>query len=172
MYRAIFLDRDGVINKSVVIRGKPYPPSSIDEVEIHETVVETLIELKSKGYMLIVVTNQPDVARGTAKKEVVEEINNYLMSSLPIDEIFTCYHDSNHDCNCRKPKPGSLVDASIKYKIDLQKSYMVGDRWRDIDAGISAGCKTVFVDYDYDEKKPSSYDFKISKLSELINIVK
>ena len=147
MRRAVFLDRDGVINRAIVNDGKPYPPANLNELEILPGVRDSLEKLHAANYLLIVVTNQPDVVRGTTKMEDVESINAYLSSELPIDEFRTCYHDSDDGCDCRKPLPGSLLEAAKKYEIDLSQSFMVGDRWRDIDAGRSAGCKTFFINY-------------------------
>jgi D-sedoheptulose 7-phosphate isomerase len=152
---AVFLDRDGVINRAVVRDGKPFPPSSLEELELQPGVASALLDLKAHGFDLFVITNQPDVARGTQTREVVEAINHALASSLPIDGIFVCYHDDADHCTCRKPRPGLLFEAQRKHNIDLSRSYMVGDRWRDIDAGHGAGCKTVFIDYGYQERAPA-----------------
>ncbi|RQH08351.1 D-glycero-alpha-D-manno-heptose-1,7-bisphosphate 7-phosphatase [Paraburkholderia dinghuensis] len=171
MRRAIFLDRDGVINRSVVRDGKPYPPSSVAEVVILPGVAEALAALHDAGYLLIVVTNQPDVARGTTSKAAVEAINHHLNAHLTLDEFRTCYHDSTDGCDCRKPQPGSLLSAASQYSIDLSRSYMVGDRWRDIEAGTRAGCKTIFIDYGYDEKRPEAPDFIVTSLLEASKII-
>ena len=171
MRRAVFLDRDGVINRAIVHSGKPYPPANLSEVEILPGVREALESLHDAGYMLIVVTNQPDVARGKIAIDVVEEINHYLIGCLPIDEFRTCYHDSGDNCDCRKPMPGALFSAAQRHYINLKDSYMVGDRWRDTEAGMRAGCKTIFIDYGYDEKRPESYTFKVQSLKEASTII-
>jgi D-glycero-D-manno-heptose 1,7-bisphosphate phosphatase len=171
MRRAVFLDRDGVINRAMVRNGKPYPPANITEVEIFPGVAEALGALHDAGFMLIVVTNQPDVARGTTPMAVVEEINHYLDNCLPIDEFRTCYHDGDDGCDCRKPLPGALLAAATEYGIDLSESYMVGDRWRDTEAGVRAGCKTIFIDYGYDEKRPESATFSVKSLKEASTII-
>jgi D-glycero-D-manno-heptose 1,7-bisphosphate phosphatase len=171
MKRAVFLDRDGVINRAIVRDGKPYPPASLVELEILPGVHETLQQLHDANYLLVVVTNQPDVARGTAKREDVEEMNAFLSSQLPIDGFKTCYHDSGDKCGCRKPLPGSLLEAAQEHNIDLSKSFMVGDRWRDIEAGASAGCKTFFINYRYAEQKPDAPDFIVSSLLEAKKII-
>lgn len=149
--RAVFLDRDGVINRSIVREGKPYPPQTMDELEILPGVPEALLRLRDAGYLLIVVTNQPDVARGTQLQGAVEAMHEALKAVLTLDKIFSCYHDNEEACHCRKPAPGMLLDAAAEYDIDLPTSYMVGDRWRDIEAGERAGCTTIFIDYHYDE---------------------
>ena len=171
MRRAVFLDRDGVINRAVVRDGKPYPPANLAEMEILPGVSEALASLHEAGFMLIVVTNQPDVARGATPMAVVEEINNYLASYLPIDEFRTCYHDSGDGCDCRKPLPGSLFAAAKQHDINLPQSYMVGDRWRDIEAGQGVGCRTVFIDYCYAEKQPESVNYRVRSLSEAAQII-
>jgi D-glycero-D-manno-heptose 1,7-bisphosphate phosphatase len=169
--RAVFLDRDGVINRAVVHHGKPYPPASLVELEILPGVHEALQKLHDANYLLVVVTNQPDVARGTSKREDVELMNAFLSSQLPIDDFKTCYHDSADECNCRKPLPGALLEAAQEHDIDLSKSFMVGDRWRDVEAGASAGCKTFFINYRYAEQKPDAPDFIVSSLLEAKKII-
>jgi D-sedoheptulose 7-phosphate isomerase len=152
---AVFLDRDGVLNRAVVRDGKPFPPSSLEELELLPEVASSLLDLKAHGFDLFVITNQPDVARGTQTRDAVEGIHQALASSLPIDGIFVCYHDDADHCACRKPQPGLLLQAQRKHNIDLSRSFVVGDRWRDIDAGHSAGCRTVLIDYGYRERKPA-----------------
>ena len=149
--RAIFLDRDGILNNSIVRNGKPYPPSSISEIELPHGITDALIQFKNYDFLLIVVTNQPDVANGTTSLEKVDAINNYLRSKLPLDDILVCFHDDADGCSCRKPNPGLILDAVAKYNIDVNTSYMIGDRWKDIEAGRKAGCTTLWVDYGYAE---------------------
>lgn len=150
---AVFLDRDGVLNRAVVRHGKPLPPASLDQLEILPETASALHDLKSHGFDLYVITNQPDVARGASTREAIEAIHRQLASALPIDAIFVCYHDDKDDCDCRKPRPGLILEAQRKHNIDLGRSFFVGDRWRDIDAGHAAGCKTILIDYGYDERK-------------------
>lgn len=171
MRSAVFLDRDGVINRATVYDGRPYPPSSLKDLEVLPGVAEGLNILHNAGFLLIVVTNQPDVARGTTPRAVVEEINDYLASHLPIDEFRTCFHDSEDGCACRKPLPGALFVAAEEHGIDLRKSYMVGDRWRDTEAGQRAGCKTIFIDYGYAEKQPESVTHRVKSLLEATQII-
>ena len=166
MKRAVFLDRDGVLNRAIVRDGKPYPPAHVSELEILPGVEEALAALRAAGFLLIVVTNQPDVARGATTREAVEEINAALGAALPIDEFRTCFHDSGCGCECRKPKPGALLAAAALHDIDLSESYMVGDRWRDTEAGQRAGCKTIFIDYRYQEKQPEYVDHRVKSLLE------
>ena len=169
--RAVFLDRDGVINRAVVVNGKPYPPENLQAMEILPGVPAALTALSAAGFLLIVITNQPDVARGTTLKATVDEINQYLTASLPIDECRTCFHDDSAACDCRKPLPGALLAAAKMHDIDLEKSFMIGDRWRDIEAGERAGCRTIFIDYGYDEKQPLSMNFCVKTLEEASKII-
>jgi len=165
--RCVFLDRDGVLNRAILKDKKPYPPASLQELEIVPGALEALSSLKEAGFLLIGVTNQPDVARGTQRREAVEAINARLLAELPLDEILVCYHDDSDGCECRKPCPGLLLQGSAIYRIDLPSSFMVGDRWKDVDAGRRAGCKTVFIDYGYNERESdSSPDRKVSSLTE------
>ncbi len=171
MRRAVFLDRDGVINRALLRGGKPYPPRSLLELEVLPGVAQSLVALREAGFLLIVVTNQPDVARGTSSREAVEEINGYLAARLAIDEFRTCFHDKDDDCECRKPRPGALLLAARLHDIDLGESYMVGDRWRDTEAGYRAGCRTIFIDHGYDERQPDSLDYRAGSLAEATQII-
>jgi D-glycero-D-manno-heptose 1,7-bisphosphate phosphatase len=157
--RAVFLDRDGVINRALERDSKPYPPRSLAEFEILPEVPAACARLKAAGFLLVVATNQPDVGRGTLPKEIVEAIHAEMCRRLPIDRVEVCYHPGQgaSDCDCRKPKPGMLLRAAKELGIDLARSWMVGDRWRDIDCGQAAGCRTIFIDRGYAEeiwKKP------------------
>lgn len=169
--RAVFLDRDGVLNEAVVRDGKPYPPASMAEFKLIPGVIEAVNSLHRQQWLTIVVTNQPDVARGIALKSEVQEMNDYLCSLLPLDEVKTCFHDSDDNCQCRKPKPGFLLDCAIKYGLNLGECFMVGDRWRDIESGQRAGCKTIFIDYGYAEKQPENADYTVSSLMEAARII-
>lgn len=145
MRRAVFLDRDGVINRALARDDRPSAPASLAEIDLLPGVPSALRELRQAGYLLIVVTNQPDVARGRASREAVEAIHAWLRSSLPLDDIRACYHDDGDRCACRKPAPGMLYAAAVERDIRLADSYIVGDRWRDIAAGRRAGCTTLLV---------------------------
>jgi D-sedoheptulose 7-phosphate isomerase len=153
---AVFLDRDGVLNETVIKKGKPYPPASAKQIKIPKGTAAALTKLKQADFLLLVVTNQPDVARGKQRKEVVEQMADRLRAELPLDEVLTCYHDDNDNCDCRKPRPGLILDAAKRYQLDLHGSYIIGDRWRDIDAGANAGCKTIWIDHGYAERPPQS----------------
>ncbi len=167
--KAVFLDRDGVLNRAIVKNGKPYPPGSLEELQIPDDVPHALQALKEAGFLLIGVTNQPDVARGVQRREVVESINASLLAALPLEDILVCYHDDGDHCSCRKPQPGLLQRAAARYGIDLVSSYMVGDRWKDVEAGKRAGCTTVLIDYQYDDEKESPHpDYSVHALVEAV----
>jgi D-sedoheptulose 7-phosphate isomerase len=151
---AVFLDRDGVINRAFVRDGKPYSPPTTEDLDVLPGVPEALRDLRSHGYKLLVVTNQPDVGRGKQSRESLEAMHQDLRARLSLDDILVCTHTDADDCDCRKPLPGMLLEAAKKHNIDLAASYMVGDRWKDIDAGYNAGCKTILVDYGYSERSP------------------
>jgi D-glycero-D-manno-heptose 1,7-bisphosphate phosphatase len=153
MRRAIFLDRDGVLNQVIVEGGLARSPESIDDLKVYPDVPECLRQLKAAGFALIMATNQPNVARGLQTRAVVDAMNQCLAAELSLDEVRVCYHDDGDHCACRKPQAG-LLTAAPHY--DLAHSYMVGDRWRDVDAGRAAGCSTIWIDRGYAERRPSA----------------
>lgn len=154
--RAVFLDRDGVLNQAIVHGDKPVAPRTLEEFVIPPDRAACLHHLKRCGFALIVVTNQPDVARGRQSIAVIEEMHRKLQAALPVDDILACFHDETDHCPCRKPRPGLLLEAGRKYDLDLSHSFLIGDRWNDVDAGNAAGCETVFIDYHYRERVPST----------------
>jgi D-glycero-D-manno-heptose 1,7-bisphosphate phosphatase len=171
MRAAVFLDRDGVINRAFTRDGTPHPPAGLAELELLPDVAGALQELKMHGYWLVVVTNQPDVARGTSSRELVEAMHAHLKLELGLDAVLTCFHDDADRCDCRKPSPGLLLRAAQELGIDLESSFMVGDRWRDVEAGRRAGCRTFFIDRGYAEKPPESCDYRVASLAEASRII-
>lgn len=169
--KAVFLDRDGVINRSSVIDGKPYPPRSLAEFMILDGVREACHDLKSRGFSLVVATNQPDVGRGALEQELVEAMHAEMCRELPIDHVEVCYDSGHSPSAFRKPAPGMLLAAARKLDIDLPRSYMVGDRWKDIDCGAAAGCKTIFIDHSYAEQLHALPDFRVATLLEAAKII-
>ena len=163
---AVFLDRDGVLNRPEIRDGRPYPPRSVEEFALLPAASPACDVLRSAGYALIVVTNQPDIARGTQRAEDVDAIHAALRRSVDVAGIYVCPHDDADDCACRKPRPGLLLAAAEDHGIDLASSFIVGDRWRDIEAGRRAGCRTVFVDWGYEERRPDRPDRVVADLLE------
>jgi D-glycero-D-manno-heptose 1,7-bisphosphate phosphatase len=168
--RAVFLDRDGVINEAVVRNGQPYPPSNLGELKILPGVAEACRLLKKEGFHLVVVTNQPDVARGTLEKKVVEAIHRQISEALPIDRIEVCY-ECDDSSEYRKPNPGMLKRAATELDVDLAQSFMVGDRWRDVDCGHAAGCGTIFIDRGYSEPLKKTPHHRAKNLLEAAQII-
>jgi D-glycero-D-manno-heptose 1,7-bisphosphate phosphatase len=163
---AVFLDRDGVLNRPIIRDGRPYPPATLEEFSVLPEVPGACDRLRRAGFVLLVVTNQPDIARGVQDRAVVDEIHRQLLCTLPIDRVYVCPHDDVDGCDCRKPGPGMLLEAARDLGLNLANSFMVGDRWRDVEAGRRAGCRTVFVDRGYSEQTPTDPDAAVSDLGE------
>ena len=170
--RAVFLDRDGVLNRPVIRDGLPFPPGTAEEFELYPDAARGCAQLKEAGFVLIVVTNQPDVGRGTQVREAVEAIHARLRAAVPaLDGIEVCYHaGSKHGdpCDCRKPKPGMLLRAAANHRVDLKKSFLIGDRWRDVDCAHAAGCRAVFIDHGYLEPLRGKPDFVVKTFGEAV----
>jgi D-glycero-D-manno-heptose 1,7-bisphosphate phosphatase len=164
--RAVFLDRDGVLNEALVRDGMPFSPMSVDEVVVPPDVPSALSRLRENGFRLIMVTNQPNIARKTQSRESVEEINRFLAEQLKLDAVEMCEHDDKDACDCRKPKAGMLLRAAARDQVALAESFMVGDRGRDIEAGRRAGCRTIMIGNGYGEHIKSNPDAAVSSLSE------
>ena len=167
--RAVFLDRDGVVNQAIIRDGKPFPPENVSELVINPDAMIGLPILKRHGFLLLVVTNQPDVGRGRTSMNAVREIHDAIRSELPIDDFFVCCHDDRDGCDCRKPMPGLLVRAAQQYEIQMDASFLIGDRWRDIDAGYRAGVQTALIDFGYQERRPDHEpDIRVTSLLEAV----
>jgi D-glycero-D-manno-heptose 1,7-bisphosphate phosphatase len=174
LHRAVFLDRDGVLNRPVVREGKPFPPGTLEEFEIYPEAIEACRRLKEAGLLLVVATNQPDVGRGTQRMEVVEAMHERLRAALPVDRIEVCYEAGGPGAapsEMRKPRPGMLRRAARELGIDLGQSFLVGDRWRDIDCGHAAGCVTLFIDRGYAEALEQPPHFRVGNVAEAANII-
>ncbi len=165
---AVFLDRDGVLNEAQVVNGTPRPPAALSDLRVIPSAAGACRDLRAAGYALVVVTNQPDVARGTQTMAGVEALNDAVAAEIPIDEFVICPHDDVDGCTCRKPLPGMLFEAAGRLELELEHSFMVGDRWRDIEAGRRAGCTTVFVDRGYTERKPEDPDLVVKELRDAV----
>ncbi len=166
MKRAVFLDRDGVLNEVILRDGQPHSPIHLAEFRIVFGAKDALTALRRAGYLLIVATNQPDVARQIQSQCIVEIMHERLMAHLPLDDIQVCYHDDHHQCDCRKPRPGLLLRAAQQWGISLSESYMIGDRSKDLEAGRRAGCKTVLLRYPYNESHAVAADYRAASLLE------
>ena len=171
MNRAVFLDRDGVINAVFVRESTPHPPLSLEEFRFLPGVAQACQALRAAGFVLIVVTNQPDVARGTQTRQCVETLNDRVRSELPVEEVLTCYHDNNDNCDCRKPKPGLLLQAAVHWHLNLDESFMIGDRWSDVEAGHACGCSTILIERSYSSSERCQADWVVSDLTTAAAII-
>jgi D-glycero-D-manno-heptose 1,7-bisphosphate phosphatase len=173
--RAVFLDRDGVLNRPIVRDGLPFPPARVEELELYPDVVEGCAHLKRAGFLLVVVTNQPDVGRGTGSCEIVEAMHAHLRAAIPsLDAIEVCFHagaDHGEPCECRKPRPGMLLRAAAAHAIDLKQSFLIGDRWRDVDCAHAAGCRAIFIDHGYRENLREKPELTVANFSEAVGAI-
>jgi D-glycero-D-manno-heptose 1,7-bisphosphate phosphatase len=171
MVKAVFLDRDGVINANLERNGKPVAPTSLAEFRVFPGAADAVQRLKNAGFLIVVVTNQPDVRAGLTPKATMEAMHDEIRRQMPIDDFFICFHVDADNCACRKPKPGLILEATEKYGIDLASSYIVGDRWRDVLAGQAAGCRTIFVDYGFVQDQPATADLTVKSLAEAAEFI-
>jgi D-glycero-D-manno-heptose 1,7-bisphosphate phosphatase len=169
--KAVFFDRDGVINGTVFRKGAQRAPQDMSEFAYLDGVASTLAALRDRGYLLLVCTNQPDVARGWQTRDQVLEFHARIERELPVSGIYACFHDDAHDCECRKPKPGLIHQAGRHFNVDYAQSFMIGDRWTDIEAGRAAGCRTVYLRHAHDSEDAHAPDFEIRSIAELLAII-
>jgi D-glycero-D-manno-heptose 1,7-bisphosphate phosphatase len=171
--KAIFLDRDGVINEVLFRENnniKPIAPWKIEEFKLIQNIKKPLINIRKMGFYLFIVTNQPDISKGILKHSTVKKMNDIILNELPIDEIMVCHHIDSDDCTCRKPKPGMIETLSQKWKINLQNSFLIGDNWKDIESGKAAGCQTILIDKLYNKTVKS--DYRVENLTMSVEVVK
>lgn len=170
---AVFLDRDGTLNRQIVRDGKPFPPDTVDQFELFEDVPEGCKALAKAGYVLVVATNQPDVGRGTQSADVVHAMHERLQKLVPeITRVEVCFDPGRGEqSNRRKPEPGMLIDATAALNLDLSRSWMIGDRWRDVDCGKRAGVKTAFIDFGYTEDLREQPDVTVRSFAEAVQAI-
>ncbi|MCP2727783.1 D-glycero-alpha-D-manno-heptose-1,7-bisphosphate 7-phosphatase [Limnofasciculus baicalensis] len=166
---AVFLDRDGVVNKVVFRNGKPASPRSLDEFIWGEGITEAVKRLKAACFYVFVVTNQPDIARKKLDAIILAQISETIRQSLPIDDLLVCPHDDSDRCACRKPKSGMLISLAAQWQIDLNRSFMVGDSWKDMAAGTEAGCQTILIERPYN--RDTVADFQALSVLEATDII-
>jgi D-glycero-D-manno-heptose 1,7-bisphosphate phosphatase len=169
--RAVFLDRDGVLNANLVRDNRPYAPRHISEFRLLPGVEDAVERLKAAGFLAIVITNQPDVADGITSRATVDAFHAELRRRLPLDDIKICFHNSADRCTCRKPLPGMILEAAAEHDIDTSTSYMVGDRWRDVKAGQAAGCHAIFIDYGFKQDEAVKPDAIVKSLREAVSYI-
>ncbi len=164
--RAVFLDRDGVLNEIVLRDNRPASPRVMEEFRFLPGVEQACNALRDGGFFLACVTNQPEIARQTLRPGQLEAMMEKVRTRLGLDDFRVCPHDDGDGCACRKPKPGLILDVAGRFDLELEKSIMVGDRWRDMEAGKLAGCKTVFIRNGFGEKTPPGVDFTCADLTQ------
>ena len=169
--RAVFLDRDGVLNANLIRDNRPYAPRRLAEFRLLPGVEDAVQQIKAAGFLAIVVTNQPDVADGITPRATVDAIHAELCRRVALDDIKICFHNNADRCNCRKPLPGLILEAAAERDIDLATSYLVGDRWRDIKAGQAAGCHAIFVDYGFKQDEAIEPDAIVKSLPEAVSYI-
>ena len=171
MRKAVFLDRDGVLSKAFIKNGKSFAPKSLKDFKLFSGSKNSVKKLQLSGFMVIVVTNQPDVGRKLISKKVLKKMHDKLKKKTKVDAIYTCTHSQNMNCYCRKPKPGMILEAAKKYKINLKNSFMIGDRPSDITAGQKANCRSIFLDKKYFEKNPENQEATFTNLAQAVNYI-
>jgi D-glycero-D-manno-heptose 1,7-bisphosphate phosphatase len=168
---AVFLDRDGVVAVPEFRDGRSFAPKKLADFRLYPEAATSLHRLKHAGFLLAVVTNQPDVGDGLTARSEVEAMHDVMRRALPVDVIKVCFHGHAERCQCRKPSPGMLLEAASELGIDLAKSYMVGDRASDVEAGRRTGCATVFIDLDYAEPAPAAPDYVVHSVAEAADVI-
>lgn len=169
--RAVFFDRDGVLNHTSVINGKPFAPKRFDDFVLVPDLKKQISRLSRLGFKIFVVTNQPDVGMGVTSVAEVEKMHSAIRTAINPDDIYACFHTREDRCKCRKPRPGMLYDAASKHGVNPSKSFLIGDRYSDIKAGISFGCKTILIDKNYNEEVTCQPWRKAANLSSAIDVV-
>ena len=168
---AVFLDRDGVITVPEFRNGRSFAPRRLDDFVFYPDAVSSVQTLKEAGYAIVVVTNQPDVGNGLLDQAIVEEMHRRLEAAMPVDSVKCSYDSQDSASERRKPRPGMLLEAAAELGLDLPASYMVGDRWSDVEAGRAAGCTTIFIDRGYRERRPDRPDLVVRSLAEATDVV-
>ncbi len=170
--KAIFLDRDGVINKATFVNGKHRSPMVPDELEIFKDAKTSISKLRKLGFLIFIVTNQPEISRGNLRSEDSDEINAEICKEIEPDEIVVCPHDDSDGCSCRKPLPGMITGLISRYMLEPTRCYLVGDRLKDIEAGLSAGVKCIQIDRGYPEGLSTAKLSSAKSLSGAVRIIR
>ncbi len=167
--RAVFLDRDGVLTETLVSEGRAYAPVTLEEFRIAEGAPAQVARLRDAGLRRIVVTNQPELARGALDPRALDRMHEILRASMDLDDLFLCGHDPGEGCACHKPGPGLLHAAAARWNLDLRESFLVGDRWRDIGAGAAAGCYTILIERPY--SRCDTADARVRSLADAVDLI-
>ena len=170
--QAVFFDRDGILVEAPVVDGHPKSARTVEDLILIPAAVHLCAELAGAGVLLFMITNQPNISRMKVDPRSVDQQNQIVAKACQLTAVRVCPHDDSSGCHCRKPRPGMITDLAKEYSIDLIRSVVVGDRWRDIEAGTQAGSQTVFVDYGYDERQPTDQTASVRSVEEAATIVK
>jgi len=169
MTRAAFLDRDGVLVREIVLGGQARAPMRLADFHVVPEARDQVARLHAAGLRCVVFTNQPEVARGLLKWDTLDQMHRQLRDATGVDDIQICPHDDTDQCECRKPKPGMLREAAQRADILLAESFVVGDRWRDIDAGHAVGCYAILIDRPY--SACSNPDARVPNLTAAVDLI-
>jgi D-glycero-D-manno-heptose 1,7-bisphosphate phosphatase len=171
--RAVFLDRDGVVNANVVIGGRPVAPRRLEDFRLLPGAAAAIRRLRRAGFFVCIATNQPDIGNRLVNPSAVAAMHARLRRMVRLDALLMCPHRQDEGCSCRKPKPGLLLAAAKRHRLDLARSYMIGDRNSDVLAGVAAGCYTIFIHRGCSESRRYllTADYIARSLSEAAHIV-
>jgi D-glycero-D-manno-heptose 1,7-bisphosphate phosphatase len=145
MKQAVFIERDGVLNAAKVEKQQQVTPLTLEEFRLYEDAAPLLRSLKAAGLLLIVTTNQPGLSRGYQSRRELDRMHERLRKVFPLDDILVCPHDETDRCPCRKPKPGLLTEAAFKWHLNLDRSFVISDKWQDAEAARIAGCTSLLL---------------------------
>lgn len=168
---AVFFDRDGVITVPKSVHGKGFAPRNLTDFKFYEDAIACLKKTRDAGFLNIVVSNQPDIATGLLQSSVLNEMNKTLLKELTLDDVINCQHILENNCDCRKPKPGMIYTAVEKHNLDLSNSWIIGDRDSDIEAGLTAGIRTIFIERHWADENGFKSDFRSESLNEAVDII-
>jgi D-glycero-D-manno-heptose 1,7-bisphosphate phosphatase len=170
--KAVFFDRDGVLNRLVLRDGRHVSPRSVEEFQLYAEAAAAAADLRANGFLVFLVSNQPDVARGALSTADLDRMTAMLRKEVHLDGVAICTHDDRDACRCRKPAPGMIVDLAREWGVDLDRSFIVGDSWRDMEAGRGAGCTTILVARDGTENgtQPAS-DARVRDLDAAVQYI-
>src|SRR5512138_31798 len=149
MKRAVFIERDAILNE---VRSGPkqqISPLTLEEFKVNLSAKEPLQKLKASGFVLIATTNQPGLSRGYQSRRELDRMHDILRRTFPLDDILVCPHDEADHCPCRKPRPGLLIEAAFKWHINLDHSFVISDKWQDAEAARTAGCTSLLIKSPY-----------------------
>jgi D-glycero-D-manno-heptose 1,7-bisphosphate phosphatase len=165
MRPAVIIERDGILNHPRVEKNQPVPPLRFEDFHINEDAIEPIKELKAAGFLVIVTTNQPGLSRGTQSRRELDLMHGMMRRKFPIDDLFICPHDEMDRCPCRKPKPGLIKEAIWKWQLDMDRSFVISDKWQDAQAAHVMGCTSILLQSPWNGK--GHHDFVLPDIPSL-----